>query len=108
MKKNQGGEAMAIVRVLVSQFRGPSFTICFDEDTPVDEILHLLEHASKTAKDLFFIEPTPLPEKVKEKLKIIRRGCFNNYLSLLIEEALEDLEIDKKLSESPIQQVSSN
>jgi hypothetical protein len=95
-----------MIRVVVSEFRGSGYIITFNGDEHVDEILRLLEHASKTAKYLLVIDPVP-PE-FEEKLRIVRRGCFNGYLELLLDEVLEDLEIDKKLSKSPIQQVSSN
>jgi hypothetical protein len=92
------------IRVVVSQFRGPSFIITFNGDEHVDDILRLLEHASKTAK--YFLIIDPVPPEFEEKLKIVKRGCFNPYLQWLLDEVLTDLELDKKLSKSST--VSSN
>jgi hypothetical protein len=94
------------IRVLVSQFNGPSFFITFNGSEHVDEVLDILERASRTAKYFFLIGP--VPQEFEEKLRIVRRGCYNHYLSLLLDEMLEDLELDKKLSKSPTQQVSFN
>ncbi len=84
-----------MVKFLVSNFWGKSFFLEFRGDESVDEILDCLEHASKGAK---YILPIGfIPPEFEEKLRIIKRANFGNYLGLLVDEILEDVALDRAL-----------
>ncbi len=84
-----------MVVFLVSNFWGKSFFVEFRGDESVDEILDRLEQASKGAK--YILPIGPIPDTFVEKLKVVRRGCYNSQLEWLISEILEDIALDRAL-----------
>jgi hypothetical protein len=89
-----------MVRFLVSNFWGKSFFVDFSGDETVDEILDRLEAVSRGAK--YILPIGQIPDLFVEKLKIVRRGAYNSYLELLLDEVLEDIYLDKMFSHQSV------
>jgi hypothetical protein len=86
---------MGMIQVVVYTFRDKNWVEEFTGSESVDEIAERLERAAREAK--YLLPFGVVPPEFEEKLRIIKRCNFGNYLGLLVDEMLEDIALDRAL-----------